>query len=70
MTTRNNDYEEAIVVISISAKTETDKVMAEKVLAAIRGMDEFRTDRAELDKDTRRGGFSFRYETFVFHVNP
>jgi len=58
---------DALVTISISAKSKEDYAMAEKVLAVIREMTEYAGDRAELEKDTRRGGFSFRYETFVFH---
>ena len=60
-------FNENHVGISISAKTPEDKIMADKVLAVIREMPEYASDRAELEKDTRRGGFSFRYETFVFH---
>ena len=54
--------------ISINAKTEEDRKMAEIVLAAIRALPAYTDDRAELDKDTRRGGFSFRYETFTFQT--
>lgn len=58
---------DVILTLSINAKTAEAKAMAERVMAVIRAMPEYATDDAELDKDTRRGGFSFRYEPFVFH---
>ena len=62
---RTNDV---ILTLSMNAKTPAGKEMAEKVLAVIREMDEYASDdEVEMEKDTRRGGFSFRYAPFVFH---
>lgn len=58
---------DAIVSVSISSKSQ---VMANKILDAIRGMPEYAADDAEIQVDNRRGGYSIRYEPFVFHLNP
>lgn len=54
-----------LATVSVSCN---DKALAERILAAIRAMPDYAHDEAEIDKDTRRGGFSVRYSPFVFHV--
>ena len=61
---RTND---GIVTISLGGKSENSRRMMEKVLEAIRNMPEYATDDAEVEKDTRHGGFSVYREPFVFH---
>jgi hypothetical protein len=61
---------DAIITISISVKNTANLPMAQKVLDTIRAMPEYASDDAELEKDTRRGGYTVRYEPFVFHKQP
>ena len=61
------DSNEVLVTISINAKTQDGLDISNEILAAIRDMPKYRADDGEMDKDTRRGGYTMRYETFVFH---
>jgi hypothetical protein len=58
---------EVLITISIQAKTQDGLDISNEVLQAIREMPKYAADDGEMDKDTRRGGYTMRYETFVFH---
>lgn len=66
--TTGNAKRDAIVQISISSK---NRVMAQKIIDAIKGMPEFaEDDDVQLAEDTRRnpGSWGIRYAPFVFHT--
>jgi hypothetical protein len=60
---------DAIVTISIGAKSEKGIKMAKKILDVIRDLEEYATDDAEFGPDRRNpGGQNIYQQPFTFHV--